>query len=365
MDEPACLEARIDTARRPLNGFAAKIQMIDSMRFDIEADWTLNLLCNYDCGYCFSRASTEYPLVGRISPEQYLDFFNSTGKIWLLHLTGGEPFFHPNFVRLCQTLTSQHYISLNSNLSSQRVRDFAKGVDPARVRYVHCGVHVEERDRRKGWRNLLPNVSALVESGFPVFGSLVMTPQAFAEFPRVAELFANIGVPLIPKAIRGSYEQRWYPQAYTEAERAQFRFFSEQAELIAKTSTWQPGSSTVNPLLDRDYLDGVPDFSGIQCSAGRMSVSIGYDGKIFRCGQKTVLGNIFERRLNLFAEDRPCDDEYCPYWCMRYSSFNKENASKYPRLGAPSTFKQTLVTIRGARREIGNRIAAFSHSGPR
>ena len=96
-----------------------------------------------------------------------------------------------------------------------------------------------------------------------------------------------------------------------------------------------------------------------------MSVSIGYDGKIFRCGQKTVLGNIFERRLNLFAEDRPCDDEYCPYWCMRYSSFNKESASKYPRLGAPSTFKQTLVTIRGVRREIGNRIAAFSHSGPR
>jgi MoaA/NifB/PqqE/SkfB family radical SAM enzyme len=333
------------------------------MKFDIEADWTLNLLCNYDCGYCFSRSSTEYPLVGRISPEQYLDFFNSTGKIWLLHLTGGEPFFHPNFVKLCQTLTSRHYISLNSNLSSsQRVRDFAANVDPSRVQYVHCGVHVGERDRLKGWRNLQGNVTSLLERGFPVFGSLVMTPAAFADFERVADLFTNINVPLVPKAIRGSFEGRWYPQAYTEAERTQFRRFSEQAEAISKSSAWQPQRSTINPLLDRDYLDGVPDFAGIQCAAGRLSVSIGYDGRIFRCGQKTVLGNIFERRLDLFAGDRPCDDEYCPYWCMRYSRFQKEAPASYTRRIAPGAFKQALVTIRGVRREIGNRMTNLTHS---
>lgn len=335
------------------------------MTFDIEADWTLNLLCNYDCDYCFCRASTEHRLVGRISPEQYLEFFNSTGKIWLLHLTGGEPFFHPDFVRLCRTLTSRHFISVNSNLSSHRVRDFAAEIDRSRVQYVHCGVHVEERDRRKGWRNLLPNVTSLLERGFPVFASLVMTPSAFAQFPRVAEPFTALGVALIPKAIRGSYEGRWYPQAYTEAERTQFRRFSEQAEIIARNGTWRPDQlrATVNPLLDRHYLDGVPDFTGIPCAAGRMSVSIGYDGKIFRCGQKTVLGNIFERRIDLFPEDRPCDDEYCPYWCLRYSGFEKATQGNYPRRGAPGAVKQALVSIRGMRREIGNRIAAFSQPG--
>lgn len=331
------------------------------MTFDIEADWTLNLLCNYECEYCFSRASTEYRLVGRISPEQYLDFFNSTRRIWLLHLTGGEPFFYPDFVRFCRTLTSRHFISVNSNLSSPRVRDFAAEIDASRVQYVHCGVHVEERDRRKGWRSLQTNVTSLLERGFPVFASLVMTPSAFADFPRVAQLFATLGVPLIPKAIRGSYANRWYPQAYTEAERTQFRRFAEQAELTARDSTWQPHRlrAAVNPLLDQYYLDGVPDFTGIQCSAGRMFVSIGYDGRIFRCGQKTVLGNIFERRIDLFPEDRPCDDEYCPYWCMRYSRFEKENPANYPRRGAPGAFKQTLVTIRGMRREIGNRLRFF------
>jgi MoaA/NifB/PqqE/SkfB family radical SAM enzyme len=329
------------------------------MTFDIEADWTLNLLCNYDCDYCFSRASTEHPLVGRLSPEQYLDFFDSTGKVWLLHLTGGEPFLHREFVRLCRTLTSRHYISVNSNLSSPRVRDFAAEVDASRVQCVHCGVHVEERDRRKGWGKLLANLTLLVERGFPVFASLVMAPSAFADFRRVADSFASLGVPLIPKALRGSYEDRWYPQAYTEAERNRFRDFSEQAELIPTSSPWQPDRETVNPFLDRDYLDGFPDFKGIQCSAGRMSVSIGYDGRIFRCGQKTVLGNIFQRRLDLFSEDRPCNNEACPYWCLRYSRFEKGTSENYPRRGPRSSFKQTLVTICGVRREIENRVATL------
>ncbi len=332
------------------------------MTFDIEADWTLNLLCNYDCDYCFSRASNEYPLVGRITPEQYLEFFNSTGKVWLLHLTGGEPFFHPDFVSLCRALTSRHYISLNSNLSSHRVRDFAAALDPARVQYIHCGVHVEERDHRKGWRDLLANVKVLLEHGFPVFASLVMTSSAFAELPRVAQLFTDLGVPLIPKALRGRHEGVWYPQAYTDAQRVQFRRFSEEAEQVAKTSSWQPyrNHPTVNPLLDRNYLDGLPDFTGIECSAGRLSVSIGYDGNIFRCGTKTVLGNIFERRLDLFSEDRPCNDEYCPYWCLRFSRFRDEARADYPRRGAPAAIQHSLVTIRGWRREMRNRIAEFT-----
>lgn len=323
------------------------------MKFDIEADWTLNLLCNYDCTYCISRAPKEHPLVGRLSPQQYLDFFNSTGKIWLLHLTGGEPFVHRDFLDLCRALTSRHYISLNSNLSSRRVRDFVSTVDPSRVQYIHCGVHVEERDLKKGWRPLRDNVALLLERGFPVFASLVMTPAAFADYARVAEEFTPLGVPLIPKVLRGGFEGRWYPQAYTAAERERFRAFSDQAESLAGAAH----DPTVNPFLDRDYLDGFPNFRGIECSAGRLFVSIGYDGKIFRCGQRTILGNIFERRLNLFSQDRPCDDEYCPYWCLRYSGFIDAAASNYPRQEAPGVFRQTLVTIRGVRREIGNRIA--------
>ncbi|MGD0577315.1 MAG: radical SAM protein [Bryobacteraceae bacterium] len=334
------------------------------MTFDIEADWVLNQLCNYDCEYCADHSFTEHRLVGRISPQQYLDFFDSTGKTWLLHITGGEPFLYPDFVRLCQTLTSRHYISLNSNLSSPRVRDFAAQVDPSRVQFVHCAVHVEQRDRRKGWNSLQANLTALLERGFPLFASLVMTPAAFAGFPRVAESFTPLGVPLIPKSIRGAYEGRWYPQAYTETERAQFRRFSQQAERIAITSPAQPfrHHPTVNPLIDRDYLDGFPDFTGIPCSAGRTTLAIGYDGNIFRCGPKTLLGNIFERRLDLMAADRPCDDAFCgAYYCLRYSRFDREALADYPRQTAPNVFQQARIITRSLRRKIRNRLAESSY----
>ena len=326
-----------------------------SLAFDVEADWTINLLCNYECAYCGAHALKEHPLVGRLSIEQYLEFFNSTQKTWMLHITGGEPFFHPDFVDLCRALTSRHYVSLNSNLTSHRVRDFAAAVDPSRVQHVHCGVHVDERDRRNGWRDLLANVSVLLDHGFPVFASLMMTPAAFERLPWVAEAFSNLGVPLIPKAIRGHYNRLWYPQAYTAAERTQFRRFSEQAEAVARTGPSQPyrHCPTVNPLLDRDFLDGFPDFGGIQCSAGRMFVSIAVDGNIYRCGQKTLLGNIFERRLNLFAQDRPCNDEFCGvYFCLHYSRFADQAPANYRRRHAPNVFRQTLLTIRELGRQI-------------
>ncbi|MGO9240895.1 MAG: radical SAM protein [Bryobacteraceae bacterium] len=332
------------------------------MNYDIEASWMLNLLCNYTCDYCSAHSSAEHRLVGRISPVQYLDFFNSTGKTWLLHFTGGEPLFYPGFVRLCQTLSSRHYISLKSNLSSPRVRDFAADLNPSRVQFVHCGVHLEQRDRRKGWPALQANLSSLLERGFPLFASLVMTPPAFAGFPRVSVLLNSLGVPLIPKAIRGPYEGRWYPQAYTESERAQFRDFSQQAEQIALTGPGRPfrHHPANDPLLDRDYLDGFPDFTGIPCSAGRNFVFIGYDGNIFRCGQKSILGNLFERRLDLLPADRPCDDTCCPYYCLRYSRFEQQAAVNYRRQCAPNVFEQVQILTRHLRRKIGNRIAEFA-----
>jgi MoaA/NifB/PqqE/SkfB family radical SAM enzyme len=199
-----------------------------------------------------------------------------------------------------------------------------------------------------------------------VFASVVMTPSAFADFPRVEQSFTALGVPLIPKAIRGPYGGRWYPQAYTKAERAQFRRYSEQTELTREASSRLPDrhGATVNPLLDRDYLDGLPDFTGILCSAGRRFVSIDYDGVIRRCGLKTVLGNLLERRLDLLSEDRPCDDEYCPYWCIRYSRFENHGPASYRRRRVPSGFQQPLVTLRGMRRDIGNRIATLFQPRP-
>jgi hypothetical protein len=91
--------------------------------------------------------------VGKLPTQAFADFFDSTGKTWLLHLTGGKPFAYRGFVELCAALTRNHLLSLNSNVTAGRVRAFAQTVGPQRVEYIHCGVHPEEREKRQGNRH--------------------------------------------------------------------------------------------------------------------------------------------------------------------------------------------------------------------
>ena len=78
-------------------------------------------------------------------------------------------------------------------------------MNPQRVVSIHCGVHPEEREKRKGWPMLLDNLRLLVDAGFPVIASSVMAPPAFALYERAAERLDSVGVPLIPKLLRGAY----------------------------------------------------------------------------------------------------------------------------------------------------------------
>src|SRR6266581_3924392 len=84
--------------------------------YDIEADWILMSTCNYRCVYCFWDTEA---LGRKIAPpahvQQLASFFDNSSLTWLLHLTGGEPFHYPQFVELCQLLTRNHFISINTN----------------------------------------------------------------------------------------------------------------------------------------------------------------------------------------------------------------------------------------------------------
>ncbi len=63
--------------------------------WDIEADWNLDLFCNYHCTYCISR-SNKVPILGQEYLNKIFHFFSSRKLKWHLHFTGGEPFHYPN-----------------------------------------------------------------------------------------------------------------------------------------------------------------------------------------------------------------------------------------------------------------------------
>jgi len=304
-----------------------------AQKYQIEADWVLNEFCNYSCDYCFFHSKKEHELVGRISPDEYLNFFNKTGKTWLFHITGGEPLFYPNFAELCRTLSTSHYFALNSNLSIDEILRFANLVECDRVEYVHCGVHPQERERREGYQQLLARIQVLLDKGFAVFASCVMTPAIFERFVRIQNLFASVGVPLIPKSLRGTYQGRPYPESYTPEECEQLKAFAKIAEEIGRNSPWNPfrDPPTINPLMDQYFLDGFPDFTGVPCSTGMNFVRIKPDGSIYRCGRNSLIGNLLKRRLELYESSRPCDDTCCPYICLRYTRIDIIQAQKLPK----------------------------------
>ncbi|MGH2443482.1 MAG: radical SAM protein [Chloroflexota bacterium] len=290
-------------------------------RYDIEADWSLMSTCNYRCEYCFWDSEA---LGRKIKPPAPIDtlsrFFDDTSLTWLLHLTGGEPFHYPRFVELCRLLTQRHFISINTNADSDRVRTFSEIIDPARVDFINCGVHVQQREERNRAEAFVRNVHFLRDAGFDAFASCVMYPPVFPDFSETWERYAQDDVILIPKAFRGIYQGRPYPEAYSDSQRALFIEYSLRAEQECREQiTRRAVRPSIDPFLDRErFLHGTEDCRGRMCRAGRDFVRIWDTGEIRRCGPADVIGNVAEGWFHRRNGPSPCIETECPYFCARY-----------------------------------------------
>lgn len=292
------------------------------MRCDVEADWFLLATCNYRCPYCFLPPSLlGEALTVYAEPDVWARAFDRTGLTWLLHLTGGEPTIYPRFADLCRLLSGRHYLSFNSNLTHPGVVDFSECVDPSRISFINAGLHVEERERRRGLAKFLKHAVLLKERNFPIFVSVVATPEVLSRVDEVIELTAPIGLPPIPKLLRGAYRGRIYPASYSATEKATFIEFAKRAREGYEAVGLRERPS-IDVFGDENYLGGIPSFGGRLCSAGEKFVSLQPDGRIYRCEAKpsNYLGNVLDGSYRLQPEKSPCDSHYCFYWCLKYSA---------------------------------------------
>jgi MoaA/NifB/PqqE/SkfB family radical SAM enzyme len=291
------------------------------VRYDREADWHLLHTCNYRCSYCFlSDALLGTKIRTFASPKEWRAAFDATGAIWLLHLSGGEPSVYPQIVALCEALTARHFISLNSNLTHPSFAQFAERIDPSRVSFINAGLHLEERDRRKGHAVFLRHAALLRDKGFPLLISLVATPEALARFEQAAALVQPLGLVPIPKLLRGPHAGRVFPNDYSEAERSRFRTFAAQArEAYAPAVARMPARPSIDMFDDDRFLERLPEFAGLACSAGDRFVSIMRTGDVYRCSSKTPLGNVLRRSFAPRSGATPCDTHYCFHFCEKYS----------------------------------------------
>jgi MoaA/NifB/PqqE/SkfB family radical SAM enzyme len=316
------------------------------MRYDVEADWHLLNTCNYRCSYCFfSPDVLGEKLAVHASPETWTRAFDRTGLTWLIHLTGGEPTAYPDFAELCQLLTEKHYLSFNSNLTQNSLIDFANRVDPARVNFINAGLHIEERQRRNGLQKFLDHVGYLQERKFPVFVSVVGTPEVLAEVDDVVAPTEPLGFVPVPKLMRGTYKGRNYPDAYTSSERAAFVALAAKArKSYGPRIDVRKERPTIDVFGDQQHVEGMPWFRGRRSSAGQKFVSLHPDGTVYRCEtkQSNLLGNILDGSLRLQVEKSICDSDYCFYFCLKYAD--------PPRVSLSSSFLRNTRAWRKIRK---------------
>ena len=280
--------------------------MISDQSYDIEADWTVNHVCNFRCPYCIGSFEA---VRGGPTPEVARRGFDATGLTWLVHMTGGEPFLLKTLVRLCQLLTERHFISINTNLS--RPLDGFERLPPDRVSFVHVGFHSRERRLRTGnrFREVFHRIGTLKVAGFTVFASQVVGPADFGAYERDFQLALMEGVVLKPKIDKGA--------AFGPGEVSHFLELAARAD--GADGNVGPGLS-IDLSADAQRLHfSVTDFERRLCRSGRKFVTVDPLGNASRCLAEP-LGNVFDGTLSLSAEDRRCNTfPYCRSFCLKYS----------------------------------------------
>lgn len=277
----------------------------------IEIDWQINYLCNFNCFYCFPSAhSNKDPsIVGSLKPTEIIYELRKLSSNLTIHLTGGEPLLYPGFVDLCETLTKNYKIGLNTNLSLDTIYHFIARVNRERVNIIHCAVHIMERERiERGIKKFARRFLSLKQNGFRVSANYVAHP---AIIPRMAEdilKFRQLGIKVVAKVFRGTYKNKTYPQDYTRPERNGILRFIHRSS-------------------DKMFLESLPNYKGRTCRTGWFFVVVTPEGDVHRCTTyrlrlpKQKLGNLFIGNVKLFERSLNCqlNECLCPYQGMAYA----------------------------------------------
>jgi MoaA/NifB/PqqE/SkfB family radical SAM enzyme len=258
-----------------------------------EFDWHLTNRCNFYCEYCHPqiRMVLNRKHLTEPTPELVVQRFDELGKVCLVHMSGGEPFMFPGFVALCEGLSKRNFISINTNLASTDVEDFATRVPPARVAKIVAAIHMPERELRGlELEDYARNYRTLRSGGFDVVALYVLYPPLLERLAEDLKKLRSLGVDHVrAKVFKGVHAGTRYPEGYTE----------EQKALILANSGEYP--------FNRPYMDGMLAFPGQECAAGMTSFKVTVTGDVRRCASvRAGYGNLYDGTFQPAASPTPC-----------------------------------------------------------
>ncbi len=287
-----------------------RTEIFDLSKFKNRINWEITHQCNFNCSYCCnSNASKNSVHPAIFTPIRIKDFFDKTEKEWLILITGGEPFLYPNFVEICNLLQERNYLQITTNLSHQDVLKFASKIDPSRVFNISASYHHEIRNNTSSKEKFINNCLLLKEKGFPLLVNLIALPWLINTIEDDIMLFHKNNIETILFGYRGMYENKIYPDSYTNAE----------LELIKK---YAYDETEIKIALDK------MSFYGQYCDAGINYFGLKQNGDIIRCySLPKVIGNLFKGNFPKTKRSKPCISNKC------YDCYNGVAAVKNKKAG--------------------------------
>lgn len=265
--------------------------------------WEITYACNYNCAYCHAPkhgrpgvSETAYPGL-QAWKDVWDKMYERYGECEIV-VSGGEPFFYPDFLELALYMTRRHIVEFTTNLSWDVSKIPQAGIVPKRARFG-TSFHPEHVSLAE----FIGKVNILRSAGYETWVNFVPWPPFFSKFIEYKEAFEKEGIKLVLQPFIGDFEGQRYPQGYADEQKKALGIFSDESNKKAVDF------KTTNESLKKGKL----------CRMGENYAFIHPDGETDRCcrDKSIKLGNVIKDTFKLLDEPQPCRSEECNCWrCM-------------------------------------------------
>ncbi|TFG23851.1 MAG: radical SAM protein [Promethearchaeota archaeon] len=262
----------------------------ENQNYDAGLVWILSYNCNLNCSYCFQDFLINKGLISKkiskIDISALQKTLSETNKIFKIDLGGGEPFLIPNIIEACSELTKNHFVSIFTNLTSEKVKEFVEKINPERVSLINASLHIKELEKHKLLDKYISNFHKLKKNGFNIKAVEVADPHIINEVKKYKKFFKKKGISLEFMPFVGKYKGKIYPASYTEKELKVFGINKKQIAMY-----YQKGNF---------------------CHGGYDVVFADPKGDLFGCAYlKKKIGNVYEK-IRFNDNISRCPFEFCP-----------------------------------------------------
>ncbi len=268
------------------------------LKLENNITWFINKFCNFQCEYCWLLHYNS-PIKDQVDIGRLREGLSCLHDKWDFLITGGEPFLEKNFIEICQEITKNQYLSVNTNLSTSNIFDFADKIDPQKTTLIRVGIHIAQRENRDPQlKSFIEKMLYLQKKGFFVKAVYVSFPTLFDRIKSDIEYLRDNGLQnVVVKIFYGTHNGVYYPDAFS----------AEQKDFLMSLDCDDEESEIIN---------STHNYYGLLCSAGQRRFLMDREGNLKRChSTQRDYGNLFDKTIIFDKKPRPCPKTYCtcPY----------------------------------------------------